>query len=214
MGNFFVYYVTMDKILYSNEQLIDGIRFNNPKILTFIYRHYYPMIENIIINKYKGTTADAKDVFQDSLIVIYEGAISNPPLKIEYSFFTFLATLCKRRMIRKIHRNVNFVSYESEDELLQDSESEISELINKAERIKLYQKHLNEIGEKCRELIKLVLEGYSIKEITKKLNFSSENYTMKRRTQCKDELFKKIYFDSQLKELINEPWTIRKIPRW
>ncbi|PIP53685.1 MAG: hypothetical protein COX07_09365, partial [Bacteroidetes bacterium CG23_combo_of_CG06-09_8_20_14_all_32_9] len=165
MGNFFVYYVTMDKILYSNEQLIDGIRFNNPKILTFIYRHYYPMIENIIINKYKGTTADAKDVFQDSLIVIYEGAISNPPLKIEYSFFTFLATLCKRRMIRKIHRNVNFVSYESEDELLQDSESEISELINKAERIKLYQKHLNEIGEKCRELIKLVLEGYSIKEI-------------------------------------------------
>jgi len=214
LGNFFVYYVTMDKILYSNEQLIDGIRFNNPKILTFIYRHYYPMIENIIINKYKGTTADAKDVFQDSLIVIYEGAISNPPLKIEYSFFTFLATLCKRRMIRKIHRNVNFVSYESEDELLQDSESEISELINKAERIKLYQKHLNEIGEKCRELIKLVLEGYSIKEITKKLNFSSENYTMKRRTQCKDELFKKIYFDSQLKELINEPWTIRKIPRW
>lgn len=212
-----------NKNIYSNEQLIDGIKSHNHKIISFIYQHYFPMIRNIIKKNYKGTVEDAKDVFQDSLIVIYEGVMSEPPLKIQYSFFNFLAILCRRKMIGITRKRYITVTYENEYEPPIESEIskseilelEILELIKKTERIKLYQKHFNEIGEKCQKLIKMVLEGFTIKEITIKLDFINENYTKRRRNQCKESLFKKIYFDSQLKKLINgKPWTIREIPRW
>ena len=108
-----------------------------------------------------------------------------------------------------------FVNFEKEDDFPPESELEIIEFINKAKRIKLYQKHFSEIGEKCQKLLNLALDGYSIREITTILNFSSENYTKKRKTLCKESLFKKIYYDSQLKELLyGKLWDIRKIPRW
>jgi len=200
---------------YSNKKIIDGIRSNNPKILAYIYRNYYPMIETIILNRYKGSVADAKDIFQDSLIVIYERVMLNPPLILKKSFIAFLTTICKRQMIDKLRDKENIVNFEKEDDFPPESELEIIELINKAKRIKLYQKHFSEIGEKCQKLLNLALDGYSIREITTILNFSSENYTKKRKTLCKESLFKKIYYDSQFKELLyGKLWNIRKIPRW
>lgn len=204
-----------NKSFYSNEQIIDGIVSNNTSIMDFIYQEYFPVVENIIRNKFYGSKEDAKDIFQDALIVLYRGACSSPPLKIKYSFFTFFATICKRKMIDQIRKNEKFVHYENEDDLPTESEKEILELIHKAEKIKLYKKYFFELGEKCQELIRLFLEDYSIAEITNMLKMSSENFTKKRRTQCKDSLFIKIYEDPQFKELINgKPWTIREIPRW
>ncbi|OFX39951.1 MAG: hypothetical protein A2X08_17930 [Bacteroidetes bacterium GWA2_32_17] len=204
-----------NKYKYSNEEIINGIKSNNYEIMTYIYKYYYPKVENFIIRKLRGTSEDAKDYFQEALIVLYEGAISNPPLKIHYSIFTFIISVCMHMFKRnkKINKGVTF--FEFEEELPSDTETEISELIVKAERIKLYQLHFNELGEKCQILLKLFLEGYLIPEITKILNFASENFTKKRRNQCKKLFFRKIYFDSKLKELINgKPWNIRKLPRW
>lgn len=204
-----------NKCVYSNAQIIEGIISNNTKIISFIYKEYFPIIENIICNKLYGNKEDAKDVFQDALIALYRGASSKPPLVINNTFFTYFATICKRCMIGKIRKKVNLVWYENEDELPYENEIEIIELLNKSERLTLYKKYFKRMGKKCQELITLFLENYSITEITNMLKMSSENFTKKRRTQCKDSLFIRIYEDPQFKELINgKPWNIREIPRW
>lgn len=201
---------------YSNEQLLDGMRFNDTKVMTYIYQNYYPLIETILINRYKVSVEDAKDVFQESLIAMYEGAISNPPLKIQYSFIAYLTSICKWEMIKKFRNNkLQLVHYENENTLTLGIEPEILELLEKTERIKIFKTHFNEIGALCQRILKLFIEGLPIEEITTMLNFSSENYTRKRRTICKERLFTKIFSDRKLKELINgKPWTIREIPRW
>jgi RNA polymerase sigma factor (sigma-70 family) len=216
LGNFYDLTVTIGmNNSYSNEQLLEGIKLNDYNILTFIYQYYYPMIEPIIMKRYGVDIDDAKDVFQDALIVIYEGVCSDSPLKINYSFFTFIATICKRNMFNKTRNKLKMVQYENEEKHPAIDDSEIFELIEKADRIRIYKKHFNDLGEKCRKLLTLVLKEVSIKEITSFFNFQSENFTKKRRNQCKESLFKKIYNDPQLKELINgKPWTIREIPRW
>jgi RNA polymerase sigma factor (sigma-70 family) len=204
-----------EKNKYTNEQLLEGMKDNNSVILGYIYHYYFPQVEAIIIYEFRGNSDDAKDVFQDALMVVYNGIYSTPPLVIEYSFLTFLTTICKRKMIGKIRKKAKTTHYLDEDDILQPSDTDIIEMINKADRYKLYQKHFNEIGKLCRTLLKLVMEGLSNLEITERMNLSSESYTKKRKTICKDSLFTKIYYDPQLKELINgKPWTIREIPRW
>jgi len=202
------------QVNYSNEEIIDGIRCRNEEVINYIYCNYYPEIEHIIINQYNGTIAHAKDVFQDALLTIYTASCADPPLKIQYSFFTYLATICKRRMRDELQCTKKEISVYNYEEL-EDPDPTINERIYEEERVRLFEKHFNLIGKKCEELLTLFFEEFSIKEITEMLKMSSVQFTKNRRLQCKNMLFKSIYNDPTFKELINgKPWTIREIPRW
>ena len=199
---------------YSNEELVEGIRCNNKTIISYIYINYYPLIEKIILNQFKGSIEQSKDVFQDALLVIYTASCGNPPLKIQKAFSTFLTTICKRKLIDEFRGTKKEVlGYNVDD--FEDEEPSIIDMLNKEDRIRLYEKHFNLLGEKCKELLTLFLEGHSISAITRMLKMSTEQFTKNRKLQCKISLFKRIYEDPTLKELINgKPWNIREIPRW
>ena len=60
----------------SNEQaLLKGLAGNDRKAIESIYRAHYSMIQNLIINN-SGTSDDARDIFQEAIIVLYEKAKS------------------------------------------------------------------------------------------------------------------------------------------
>jgi len=200
--------------VYSDDELILGIKNSNKEILIFIYKNYYPKIEGVLLKQLGCNSECAKDVFQDALISIYTKVCSKQTIKIQYSFLTFLITLCKRRMIDKI-RHSTFETNNHDCKDVVDEELDIIEILNKEERFRLFDKHFKQLGEKCRDILTLFLKGHTISEITIALKMSSEMFTKKRRLQCKISLFKSLYTDPELKELINgKPWTIREIPRW
>jgi RNA polymerase sigma factor (sigma-70 family) len=199
---------------YSNEEIIAGIRSSDKLVLSYIYRTCYPVIERIILNEYRGSVEQAKDVFQDALLTLFTASSSDPPLKITHSFITYLTIICKRRMIDEIRENKKeFLGYDI-NEFVDDCPS-IIDYMQEEDRIRIYEKHFQELGEKCRELLTLFLEGHTVAAITTMLSMSSEQFTKNRRLKCKRSLFKRIYDDPTLKELINgKPWTIREIPKW
>lgn len=201
-------------VIYSSDGILEGIRNHNKEVLQFIYNNCYPLIKNIIIKHFYGSEDQAKDVFQDALLTIYTGVTTDPPLKIQHNFIAFLTTVCKRRMIDEMRKNKNEI-HDLEIDWMEDSDDTINDLIVREEKARLFEKHFYRIGERCRKLLSLFFEGHSIKEITCMLKMSSERFTKLRRFQCKVLLFKSIYKDSKLKELIDgKPWTIREIPRW
>ncbi|PKP22533.1 MAG: hypothetical protein CVU05_03515 [Bacteroidetes bacterium HGW-Bacteroidetes-21] len=198
----------------TNDVIIEGIRTKNSSIISYIYKNYYPIIENIILTQYHGSVAQAKDIFQDALLTVYTATTGEVPLKINYTFITFLSTICKRRMIDEIRKSKK-ETREIEFDCILNDEPNICDLIIEEDKVRLFEKHFTKLGEKCREILSMFLEGLSIKEITCKLNMSSDQFTKKRRLQCKISLFKRIFEDPTLKELINgKPWSIREIPRW
>jgi DNA-directed RNA polymerase specialized sigma24 family protein len=61
-----------------NEQaLLKGLARNETKAVETIYRENYNMVQALIINN-NGSADDAKDVFQEAMIVLYEKARSKP----------------------------------------------------------------------------------------------------------------------------------------
>lgn len=201
-------------IKLTNEEIIDGIRTKDSSVCSYIYKNYYPVIEKIILSQYQGTVAQAKDIFQDALMTVFTAAAGDIPLKIDYSFITFFSTICKRRMIDEIRKSKKLIR-ENKFDAVENDDPMICDIIIEEDKVRLFEKHFTQLGQKCKELLTLFLEGLSIREITCKLNMSSDQFTKKRRLQCKISLFKKIYEDPSLKELINgKPWTIREIPRW
>jgi DNA-directed RNA polymerase specialized sigma24 family protein len=60
----------------STEQaLLKGLAANDRKCIETIYRSHYSMVQTLVINN-SGTSDDARDIFQEAIIVLYEKAKS------------------------------------------------------------------------------------------------------------------------------------------
>src|SRR4051812_44344147 len=52
-------------------QVVDGLKKRNNAAYDLLYSFYYPMIENFV-KRNNGTSADAKDIFQETIIVLLD----------------------------------------------------------------------------------------------------------------------------------------------
>jgi DNA-directed RNA polymerase specialized sigma24 family protein len=75
-----------------NQQYIAGLLNNDHAILREIYENYADRIKHHII-KNGGTANDAKDVFQDALMIIYKKAQSED-FELTSQFYTYLFGIC------------------------------------------------------------------------------------------------------------------------
>ena len=73
---------------YKVEAILSGIRDKDTNVLDFIYKSYYHQIK-VFITQNQGSMEDAKDIYQDAMLVIYQKLQQNN-LKLTCSFNTYL----------------------------------------------------------------------------------------------------------------------------
>lgn len=187
-------------INYSNEELLNGILRNDNVILQHIYKNFYYKV-NLYIKKNSGNDDDANDVFQEAIIVVYRKLKAND-LIISCAFETYLYSVCKFLWLKQLTR------LKSEKEMMVDStmfESEFdhdfSELVEKNERFKLYQKHFQLLGSDCQKLLQLFFDKVPLRQIAQIMGFSGEKYVKKRKFKCKEYLVTSIKQDVTFKRV-------------
>ena len=88
--------------------LLEGLASQNKESIELIYKANYKMIQNLILNN-KGTIDDAADIFQESMIVLYEKAL-NPDFILTCQLKTFIYSVCKRLWLKKLQQQQRFIS--------------------------------------------------------------------------------------------------------
>lgn len=184
---------------YNNDELLNGILRNDNVILQHIYKNFYYKV-NLYIKKNSGNDEDANDVFQEAIIVVYRKLKAND-LVINCAFETYLYSVCKFLWLKQLSKQ------KSEKEMIVDSplfESEFdhdfSELVEKNERFKLYQKHFQLLGSDCQKLLQLFFDKVPLKQIAQIMGFSGEKYVKKRKFKCKEYLVTSIKQDVSFKK--------------
>jgi RNA polymerase sigma factor (sigma-70 family) len=187
-------------INYSNEEILNGILRNDNVILQYIYKNFYYKV-NLLIKKNSGDDDDANDIFQEAIIVVYRKLKAND-LIISCAFETYLYSVCKFLWLKQLAR------LKSEKEILLDStnfevefDHDFSELVEKNERFKLYQKHFQLLGSDCQKLLQLFFDRVPLKQIAQIMGFSSEKYVKKRKFKCKEYLVTSIKQDVNFKKI-------------
>jgi len=61
---------------YSDSDIIDGIRRQDNKILTYLYDAYYEVIRDHL-KKNSGSDDDVYDVLQESVVILYKQVTGN-----------------------------------------------------------------------------------------------------------------------------------------
>lgn len=197
----------------STGEILEGIKCEDQSILSYVYDFFFPQIEKFILNA-KGNSFDAKDVFQDAIVIIFI-QLKNDNLHLNHSFKNYLFSVSKYIWFRELKKkkyeaNTNLSLFE-----LVEDEVDIEEEYIKMEKRKLFHDYFMKLKPECRRLINLFIHKKSISSITSVMGYSSNQYTKNRRNFCKSVLVKNIWDSSRYKELKNESYRENiKIPRW
>jgi len=155
---------------------------NNDKALVALYG-YFPMMKKIVLSK-GGNTQDAEDIFQEALIVLCR-KIKEPGFKLTAQLSTYLFSVCRFLWKDELKKRNHFVVDAYESDLKEADEYDIHKIVEEEREAKLAETVLNNLGERCRELLLLFYNtGLKLKDIALRMGYSSENTAKNQKYKC------------------------------
>jgi len=187
----------MTKKQHKDYRYIEGLMQHNYQVVEEIYAKHSKAIVKLVCQN-SGTKDDAKDVIQESLIIIYQKA-KQIDFNLTSNFSTFFYGVCRNVWWRTLKKNKYKISdIEGEIHLVDDIN--INKEIDEKERYQFYLKKLNELTDGCRQILQLHFDGKKIKEIVNIMGLSSVSYASKRKHKCKARLIELIETDASFLE--------------
>ncbi len=178
--------------LLTDVEIVVRIKKGDESGLQYLYNKYYKMMVNMIV-KNNGTEEEAKDIFQDALIVLWQKIISEQ-LVLTSKISTYLYSICQNLWRKELERKKKIINEEVDENKVSftpSNESEKNEIINKC---------LNLLGDTCRKILMYYYyDGMSMQNIAIKLGFANADTAKTKKYKCKielDELIKSKYSES------------------
>ena len=127
---------------------IKGILKGDNHLIREIYELYSKPILHLIQSN-SGNEEDAKDVFQEGLMLVYQKA-QQPDFQLTSSFFTYFYAICRFIWMNRLRKKSSSEVTLNEDITSTLSDTSISE-IEKNERFVLYRKKFLLLGADCQK---------------------------------------------------------------
>lgn len=169
------------------------------KGLRKLYEAFLPRIGHFITT-HGGTKEDARDIFQDALMIIFQKA-QEGKLELTSSFYTLLYGISRKLWRNKLRKKGNKEVTFPKEETLSTFE-DLEERMIQEEKGKIFWTAFRKLGEDCQKVMTYFFEKRKMEEITKLMGFSSVSYSKKRKFQCKEQLIKLTKSDERFGEML------------
>ncbi|MEP6675242.1 MAG: sigma-70 family RNA polymerase sigma factor [Ferruginibacter sp.] len=174
------------------QQLLKGLAVNDKKAIETIYRDNYSMVQLFVLNN-TGTADDARDIFQEAMIVLFEKACSGT-FELNCQLKTYIYSVCRRLWLKKLNQMQRFSGQvESLEETVPvEEETEVHEKRNAD--FAMMEHAMSKIGEPCKSL----LDAYYVKkkpmqEIAADFGYTNADNAKTQKYKCLMRL-KKLFF--------------------
>lgn len=174
----------------TDQEILDKIQSKtNPNLaISQLYSQYYDMLEHYILQN-SGSADDAADQIQEVMLVFVK-MVKAEKYRGEASIKSFLYSVCKNLWITELRKrkssSLRNEKYEWEKDQL---DPDISEQIIRNENLKLVMDLFQKLGEKCKQILTLFyFDELPMKEISEKLEFSSEQVLRNKKYKCLQNL--------------------------
>lgn len=176
----------------SDNDIIDGIRNQDDKVLNYLYDNYYQSVKNHVLRN-SGSDEDVSDVFQDSIITLYQKISSNGftlTSELKGYFFGIARNIWNSQLRQKRRTEELKTDFpdDNDDEFL---ESLFSSVMTRA---------FNKLKPDCQTVLTMYYDGCSYEEIAIRLNLKNESYARRKKYLCKEALLEIIKEDQEYVE--------------
>ncbi|HWK56002.1 MAG TPA: sigma-70 family RNA polymerase sigma factor [Parapedobacter sp.] len=177
--------------------ILEGVARGDAGSLERLYRDYFPMILNMIVQN-NGTEEEAKDVFQEAVIVLYD-KVKQHDFELTSRLKTYIYSVCRRLWLKQLgskdrtFRDV--AAYEDiivvEEDLAMHEEKDL--------QLTMMEQALDELGEPCRTIIRdFYIANLSMQEICDKFGYTNADNAKTQKYKCLQRL-KKLFFTATTK---------------
>ena len=174
------------------EKLLSKLASGDKAAIESIYRDNFGMIESFII-KNSGNSDDARDIFQESMIVLYEKA-KKGDLKLSCQLKTYIYAICKRLWLKKLQHLDRYYPAIENNEDSSSAEHEIEQYEKMNLNIGLMEEAMTKIGEPCKSLLEaFYIQNKSMPEIAKFFGYTNADNAKNQKYKCLLRL-KKLFF--------------------
>lgn len=180
------------KTIDQERDLLRGLAANDTQAIETIYRENFTAIRAFII-KNNGYPDDARDVFQEAMIILFDKAKSGS-FNLTSQLQTYLYSICRRLWLKKLQKENRFnPSIETIQEIVTvEDEIEIHE--KKNNDFLLMETALKKIGEPCKSLLEaFYIDKKSMPEIASTFGYTNADNAKTQKYKCLVRL-KKIFF--------------------
>ncbi|MFY0601224.1 MAG: sigma-70 family RNA polymerase sigma factor [Cyclobacteriaceae bacterium] len=162
-----------------DSEILDRISKGDEGALDYLYKKHFRMMSNIVL-KNSGTEEEAKDVYQEALMVFWQKA-SQGKLVLTSKISTYLYSICLNQWRKELDRKSKLSNEEVDGEQYQDLE--------KKENAKIINQCIEDLGETCRKILTYYyFDGLNMTEIAKRLNFANTDTAKTKKYKCKKKL--------------------------
>ncbi len=160
-------------------EILAAISKGEESALDYLYKKYYRMMTKIVISN-SGSEQEAKDIYQDALIVFWQKVMSGN-LVLTSKISTYLYSICLNLWRKELDRKSRISGEEKDTPVYMDFERE--------ERKKIINQCINELGDTCNKILTyFYFDGMSMTDIAERLGFANTDTAKTKKYKCKKRL--------------------------
>ncbi|MEO5947940.1 MAG: sigma-70 family RNA polymerase sigma factor [Chitinophagaceae bacterium] len=172
--------------------LLKGLAISDKKAVETIYQENFNMVQSLIINN-NGSSDDAKDIFQETMIVLYE-KVRSGNFELHCQIKTFVYSVARRLWLKRLQQQNRFSSTSDNLEELVPVENEIEQHERINVEFEIMEKALINLGEPCKSLLEAYyLQKQNMQAIAANFGYTNADNAKNQKYKCLMRL-KKIFF--------------------
>lgn len=179
----------------TDKSIIEGVRLQDENVLNYIYDHYFQTVRSHVL-KNSGSDDDVSDLFQDTIITLYQQITENSfelTSDLKGYFFGIARNLWNEQLRKKkrtTELNIDIVEEE-------DSEYNYDPALEK-----ILSRSFQKLKLDSQTILTLFSEGISYEEIAVRMNLKNESYARRKKYLSKEELLDIIKKDPDYQEYL------------
>src|SRR3989337_2009788 len=146
------------------KEIFERIKKGDEKTLEVLYKKYYRMMTKLVITN-SGTEEEARDVYQDALIVFWQKATSGN-LVLTSKISTYIYSICQNLWRKELDRKKRLSN--------EERDAPVSIDMDTAEKEKIIARCMDQLADTCKKvLMYYYFEEMSMQDIADKLGFAN-----------------------------------------
>ena len=174
------------------KELLEGLALGDKKAVETIYKDNFNMVQSLVINN-NGSAQEAKDVFQESMIVLLEKARSGN-FELNCQIKTYVYSVCRRIWLKRLQQ---YNRYTNEVESMVGTvpvDEDVEEHEKRDQEFVIMEKAIGSLGEPCKSLLQAYyFQKKSMQEIADNFGYTNADNAKTQKYKCLMRL-KKIFF--------------------
>lgn len=176
----------------AGRSILEGLAANNKSAIDQIYRENYAMIQAMVVNN-SGSGDDAADVFQETMMVLYEKATSEN-FELNCQLKTFIYSIARRIWLKKLNSNQIFTPASEENSELVAVEEDLEYHEKRQQEFSIMENALSKMGEPCKSLLEAYyLQKKQMQQIAQEFGYTNADNAKTQKYKCLVRL-KKLFF--------------------